>query len=121
MKRRAVASKRAAKRAAPRAPHLPVRAVSRSHAERAASYFRALADADRLMLLVQLAGGEVCVSELAETLEEALSTVSQRLRLLHAESLVSRRRAGKHVYYALADAHVHELLDSALDHASELR
>lgn len=73
------------------------------------------------MLLVQLAGGEVCVTELADTLDEALSTVSQRLRLLRAEGLVQRRRAGKHVYYALADAHVHELLNSALDHASEGR
>jgi DNA-binding transcriptional ArsR family regulator len=95
--------------------------VSRALAERAASYFRALADTDRLMLLVQLAGGEVCVTELADTLDEALSTVSQRLRLLRAEGLVQRRRAGKHVYYALADAHVHELLNSALDHASEGR
>jgi ArsR family transcriptional regulator len=95
--------------------------VSRALAERAAAYFRALGDADRLMLLAELASGEVCVSELAETLDEQLSTVSQRLRLLRSEGLVTRRRAGKHVFYALADAHVRHLLDSALDHASEDR
>ncbi len=105
----------------PHAPHARARDVSRAIAERAASYFRALGDADRLLLLVQLAGGEVCVSELADTLDEALSTVSQRLRLLRAEGLVKRRRAGKHVFYALADAHVHELLHSAIDHAGEAR
>ncbi len=36
------------------------------------------------------------------------------------EVLVSRRRDGNHVYYALADRHVAELLQNALDHACEL-
>ena len=48
-----------------------------------------------------------------------MSTVSQRLRLLRSERLVARRRDGKHVYYALADAHVGELLQAALEHAAE--
>jgi hypothetical protein len=34
--------------------------------------------------------------------------------------MVKRRRAGLHVYYDLADAHVAGLLANALDHAGEL-
>ena len=64
--------------------------------------------------------GERCVSELVETLGDKFSTVSQRLRLLRSEGLVARRRDGTHLYYALADVHVTELIQNALAHAAEL-
>jgi ArsR family transcriptional regulator len=88
--------------------------------ERAAAFFRAIGDAERLRMLVELAASEVCVSDLAATLGESLSTVSQRLRVLRSEGLVRRRREGKHVYYALADAHVRDLVETALAHAGEV-
>lgn len=87
--------------------------------ERAASFFRAAGDIARLKLLARLADGEWCVTELAQAAQVTLPTVSQQLRLLRAEGLVKRRRVAKHVYYALADAHIRDLLRSALDHASE--
>ena len=40
--------------------------------------------------------------------------------MLRTEGLVKRRRAGLHVYYALADDHVAGLVANALDHAGEL-
>jgi DNA-binding transcriptional ArsR family regulator len=72
-----------------------------------------------LKLLTRLAEGEWCVTELAQAAHVTLPAVSQQLRILRAEGLVKRRRAGKHVYYALADAHIRDLLQSALDHAAE--
>ena len=63
--------------------------------------------------------GEHCVTELAEELDEKMSTMSERLRLLRADGLVSRRREGKHMYYQLADDHVRAILRMGLDHASE--
>lgn len=81
--------------------------------------FKALADPERLRLLVRLAGGEACVSELAEA--GKVTTVSARLQTLHAVRLVRRRRDARHVYYALADAHVLELVANAMDHAGEGR
>ncbi len=87
--------------------------------ERAAAIFRAASDEARLRLLEHLSDGEWCVSELAAAAGVGLSTVSQQLRLLRAEHLVKRRRSGKHVFYALADAHVADLIRSALDHAVE--
>jgi ArsR family transcriptional regulator len=88
--------------------------------EKAAGLFRALGDAPRLRLLSLLTKGERCVSELVAALDENFSTVSQRLRVLRTEGLVARRREGTHLYYALADRHVLDLLRNALDHAAEL-
>ena len=94
--------------------------VAEATVERAAAIFSAVGDPARLRLLERLArGGEHCVSELAEASGDAMSTVSQRLRLLRAEKLVGRRREGKHVYYALADEHVRALIFAGLEHAAE--
>jgi ArsR family transcriptional regulator len=93
--------------------------VSEEAFQRAARFFRAAGDVSRLKLLARLAEGEWCVTELAQAAHAALTTVSQQLRLLRAERLVTRRRVGKHVYYALADGHIRSLIASALEHAVE--
>jgi DNA-binding transcriptional ArsR family regulator len=88
--------------------------------ERAAQLFRAMADAPRLRILDILKNGELCVTEIVATVGEKFSTVSQRLRILRQEGLIVRRRAGNHLYYALADRHVADLILNALAHANEL-
>jgi DNA-binding transcriptional ArsR family regulator len=93
--------------------------VSDDQLERAAAIFRAAGDISRLKLLHRLSDGEWCVTELAEAANVGLSTVSQQLRLLRAERIVARRRAGKHIFYSLADAHVSDLIRSAIEHATE--
>lgn len=93
-------------------PGVPAEAL-----ERAASLFRACGDPARLRLLEVLSQGEHNVTDLAESSDEGLSTISQRLRLLRAEGLVSRRREGKHIYYGLQDGHVLALIKSAIEHA----
>ncbi len=93
--------------------------VSDEQLERAASIFRAAGDISRLKLLHRLSDGEWCVTELAEAAGVGLSTVSQQLRLLRAERIVARRRAGKHIFYSLADSHVSDLIHSAIEHAAE--
>lgn len=93
--------------------------LSDEQLERAAAIFRAAGDVSRLKLLHRLCDGEWCVTELADAAGVGLSTVSQQLRLLRAERIVSRRRAGKHIFYSLADAHVIDLIQSAIDHAAE--
>ncbi|MBY0506753.1 MAG: metalloregulator ArsR/SmtB family transcription factor [Bryobacteraceae bacterium] len=86
---------------------------------RAVRIFKALGDPPRLRLLTALAQGELCVSDIAGLDSDGLSTVSQRLRVLLAADLVSRRRDGQHILYGLADAHIAELISNALAHASE--
>lgn len=88
--------------------------------ERAAGLFRAMGDPARLRILHLLLRGEVCAGEIVAATGEKFSTVSQRLRVLRTEGLVSRRRDGSHVYYVLADGHVKTLVANALAHASEL-
>jgi DNA-binding transcriptional ArsR family regulator len=89
--------------------------------ERASRIFRALGDPARLRLLEFLTRGEACVTEVAEAAGDEISTVSQRLRVLRGEGLVSRRRQGKHIVYGLADQHVVDLIFNALEHATERR
>jgi DNA-binding transcriptional ArsR family regulator len=71
-------------------------------AERAAGRARALADPTRLMLAAALReAGELCVCDLAWISERSPNLVSHHLRALRAEGLVSSRREGKMVMYAL--------------------
>jgi ArsR family transcriptional regulator, lead/cadmium/zinc/bismuth-responsive transcriptional repressor len=90
-----------------------------SQFDEAAAMFRALGEPSRLRMLARLITREVCVSELAELEDEKLTTVSARLKTLHAAGLVKRRREAKHIYYALSDTHVLRLVQNALEHASE--
>jgi ArsR family transcriptional regulator, lead/cadmium/zinc/bismuth-responsive transcriptional repressor len=89
--------------------------------ERAANLFRALGEPSRLRLLSRLIDGSRCVGELAEAENEAMSTISQRLRVLRAENIVVRHRQGKHIHYGLVDRHVTNLVLNALAHADEAR
>lgn len=87
--------------------------------ERASRLFRAIGEPARLRLLSRLAQGEMCVTELAASEQETLSTISQRLRVLRSENIIIRRRRGKHINYLLADQHVMDLVFNALAHATE--
>lgn len=71
-------------------------------AKRASDFLKALAHESRLMILCFLAEGEKSVSELEELLSLRQPTVSQQLARLRADGLVSTRREGKTIYYALA-------------------
>ena len=102
-------------------PRPVVRLPPRVQIEAAAEMFRALGDPERLRLLVRLAAGEACVSELAQDEGEKITTVSARLKTLFAAHLVKRRREAKHVFYALADDHLPPMLDNAIEHAAEGR
>jgi ArsR family transcriptional regulator, lead/cadmium/zinc/bismuth-responsive transcriptional repressor len=101
------------------APRLAAKLPDDPQLEEASAMFRALGDPARLRLLAHLAGGEVCVSELAELEDDNLTTVSARLKTLYAVRLVKRRREAKHIYYALSDDHVLQLVESAIEHAAE--
>jgi len=85
----------------------------------AARMCHAMSDPARLRLLLRLVEKERCVSELVAHEAAKLSSVSARLQTLYAAGLVSRRREAKHIYYALADEHVHILLRNVLSHAAE--
>jgi DNA-binding transcriptional ArsR family regulator len=82
-----------------------------------ADVFTLLGDPGRLRLLSSLlAGGELCVSDLAAISGLSESATSHALRLLRAHRVVQAQRAGRRMRYSLRDGHVRELLTTALEH-----
>ncbi len=73
----------------------------RTAANQACRLLKTLSNADRLMLLCQLAQGERCVSELEALLGIMQPTLSQQLSVLRDEQLVSTRREGKNIHYQI--------------------
>ena len=81
--------------------------------------FRIFADSTRVRILYVLFESEMCVCDIAALLGMTQSAISHQLRILKANSLVSARRDGKTVFYALADDHVRTIIGQGLDHVIE--
>ena len=63
---------------------------------------RAFADPSRVRILKALQGRELCVCELCDALGTTQSTLSTHLRVIRNAGLVSARKEGKWMYYAIA-------------------
>ena len=83
------------------APALDPAAMQQAAAE-ACELLRTLANPDRLLLLCLLSQGEACVSELEAQLGIRQPTLSQQLAVLRERGLVSTRREGRNIHYAIA-------------------
>jgi len=84
----------------------------RHNAAAACAMLRSLAHEDRLLLLCRLAQDELCVSELEAELDIRQPSLSQQLGVLRREGLVATRRAGRHIYYRIADPRAGVLLET---------
>ncbi len=62
---------------------------------------KALADNNRIRVLVFLRGGAMCVCQIVEMLGLAISTVSKHLNILSNAGLVESRKNGRWIYYRL--------------------
>jgi len=79
--------------------------------------FSALADPNRLRLLSCLVTTEeLRVSDLAAATDMVESTTSHALRVLRLHGMVTSRREGRKMFYALADSHVRHILVDVLAH-----
>lgn len=72
-------------------------------AAEAARLLRALANERRLMILCQLADGELPVGELLPRVGLSQSALSQHLAVLREEGIVATRREAQSVLYRIAD------------------
>ncbi len=90
--------------------------ISETAAFQIAQIFKALSDPTRVRLIAALAQCELCVYDLAAILDMSHSAISHQLGLLRQLGLVRFRKAGRHVYYALADSHIETLFSQTLDH-----
>ena len=93
--------------------------LSDASAAALAETFRALGDLTRVRMLDALARSELCVQDLAASLNLTESAVSHQLRLLRNMRLVRTRRAGRMVFYALDDQHIVGLFEQGLEHVEE--
>ena len=84
-----------------------------------AELFKVFGDSTRIRILFALFDQELCVCDLAAALNMTQSAISHQLRLLKQNKLVRSRRDGKQVFYALADDHVHSIIDQGMEHVLE--
>jgi len=81
--------------------------------------FKVLGDSTRAKILFVLLVSEMCVCDLSQLLGMSVSAISHQLRILWQAHLVTFRREGKTVFYALADEHVRSLLSQGIEHVQE--
>ena len=62
---------------------------------------KALADENRLRMLLALQNGELCVCQITELMGLATSTVSKHLSVLYQAGLLNARKEGRWMYYSL--------------------
>ena len=64
---------------------------------------RALADENRIRILMALRGRQLCVCQVTAFLDLAPSTTSKHLSILRQARLIESNKQGRWVYYRLAD------------------
>ena len=84
-----------------------------------AELFKVFGDSTRIRILYALFEADICVCDLAETLQMTQSAISHQLRILKQSKLVKFRREGKTIYYSLADDHVATIMAQGLEHVCE--
>lgn len=73
-------------------------------ADLCAERLRALGEPLRLRVVELLRNGELSVGDIAEKLNVELVTVSHHLQILKNSGFVTRRRAGRFIYYRLHES-----------------
>ena len=94
-------------------------ALSDNMLQLVAHRFRMLGDATRLRILQSLEEGEQSVGEIVLRLSGNQSNISKHLQALHDAGLLSRRRRGNSIFYAIADPTIFKLCDLVCHSASE--
>jgi ArsR family transcriptional regulator len=84
-----------------------------------AELFKVFGDSTRIKILFALFEEEMCVYDIAESLNMTQSAISHQLKILKQSKLVGNRREGKQIIYFLADDHVRTIIDQGLNHIEE--
>ena len=95
---------------------LPPSFLDAPTAARLARVFQTLGDPTRIRIVSLLLEGEQCVHTITTALGMTQSAVSHQLRTMRDLRLVRVRKAGRHVFYALDDAHIAGLFRQTLAH-----
>ena len=82
-------------------------------------FFKILGDSTRINILFAIDGAPMCVCDIARLLSMTKSAVSHQLKILRQADLVTYKKSGKNVFYTLADDHVRDIIEKALEHIKE--
>lgn len=86
--------------------------------ERAINIFRALGDATRWSIILEIKDEEHSVSSITTKTGMTQSAVSHQLQKLKLFNIVKSEKRGKEVYYSLADDHVKSIVELVIEHVS---
>ena len=92
---------------------------SSDYTQRLSRLLQLLGDETRLRIVLCLAQGEANVTELCEWLELPQSTVSHHLGLLRLANLLTTRREGRQVFYAISKSAWRDLAGGFFDQLPE--
>ena len=81
-----------------------------------AGTFGLLSDPTRLSIVIACMDQERAAGEIAEKLGTSASLTSHHLRLLRSARILKSERRGKQVFYSMADACVHNVLEIMIEH-----
>lgn len=81
--------------------------------------FKVLGDSTRIRILYALFENPRSVWQLVEIFSISQPAVSHHLKILRTAKLIKSEKRGRQVIYSLADHHVSEILDIAVEHVTE--
>jgi len=84
-----------------------------------AELFKVFGDSTRIKILFALFEADLCVCDIAETLNMTQSAISHQLKILKQNKLVKGTREGKSIIYSLADDHVRSIIAQGIEHIEE--
>ena len=87
-------------------------ASMQKNAEEAAALLKNLANESRLQILCTLAEAELSVGELNERIPLSQSALSQHLKRLRQDGLVTTRRESQTIYYSLAQSPAVKIIET---------
>jgi len=83
--------------------------------------FKALGDSNRLRILSMLAVRNLCVCEINAILNVSMSTISSHLKILRNAGLVTSKKDGRWIIYALntKDQKILDIVKQSIDYIAE--
>jgi DNA-binding transcriptional ArsR family regulator len=78
-----------------------------------AEILKAIAQETRLSILERLRGGERCVCEIFPAIRQEQSNVSRHLNMMQKAGILTRRKEGLKIFYAVKHAEVLAIVDLA--------
>lgn len=88
-----------------------------SDLNKATDFYKLLGNQTRLKILLILIDAELCVCDIAESIELSVPATSQQLKMLKQTGILAQRNEGKTVYYSYTNAKTEALVSALLFNA----